>query len=145
VSFQVFLHLSSHPITCKGKARLPLEHLRQPTQVDSSCKILQVCNNSPSYLVVDFDTGSSDLFLPGANCNTNCAGHAIYYPGSSSTSTAIGAAFTLTYGDGSSVVGTTYTDNVAVAGITATHQTVCLVSVFICSNDLKIVLHTSLV
>ena len=47
----------------------------------------------------------------------------IYNPASSSTSTALGATFTLTYGDGSSVQGYEYTDTVTVSGLTATQQT----------------------
>jgi cathepsin D len=72
---------------------------------------------------VDFDTGSADFFLPGPNCTQNCAGHKVYNPSSSSTSTAIRASFSLLYGDGSSVQGITYTDTVTIGGLTATNQT----------------------
>jgi len=72
---------------------------------------------------VDFDTGSSDLFLPGPDCSESCSGHTVYDPSSSSTSSDVGQTFTLTYGDGSSVKGEQYTDTVGIAGLTAKSQT----------------------
>ncbi|KAH9958948.1 acid protease [Russula dissimulans] len=77
----------------------------------------------PKPFTVDFDTGSSDLFLPSSNCGTTCSGHATYNPDDSSTSQDLGKQFTLTYGDGSSVSGTEYTDRVEIAGLTADSQT----------------------
>jgi hypothetical protein len=65
---------------------------------------------------VDFDTGSSDLFVPAAGCAT-CNGHQMYDPTASSTSQDRGETFTLTYGDGSSVTGEQYDDTVIVAGL----------------------------
>ncbi|TFK51818.1 acid protease [Heliocybe sulcata] len=38
----------------------------------------------PQNYTVDFDTGSSDLFLPGPACIINCAGHKPYNPSQSS-------------------------------------------------------------
>jgi cathepsin D len=64
--------------------------------------------------IVDFDTGSSDLFLPASNCGTTCSGH---------TSKALGKSFSLAYGDGSAVSGKQYSDTVSIAGLTATKQT----------------------
>ncbi|KAA1475522.1 acid protease [Dentipellis sp. KUC8613] len=72
---------------------------------------------------VDFDTGSSDLFLPGPSCSSNCQGHTKYQPSSSSTAKSLGKSYKLTYGDGSSVSGTQYQDTVSIAGLTATKQT----------------------
>ncbi|KAH7919100.1 acid protease [Leucogyrophana mollusca] len=72
---------------------------------------------------VDFDTGSSDLVLPGPQCGASCAGHAIYNPGLSSTSRDLNRTFDLTYGDNSTVSGEQYTDTVTIAGLTATNQT----------------------
>jgi len=71
---------------------------------------------------VDFDTGSSDLFLPAGDCTTNCDGHQRYTPSDSSTSKDAGQAFTLTYGDGSTVSGEQYEDTVTISGLTATGQ-----------------------
>lgn len=73
---------------------------------------------------VDFDTGSSDFFLPAASCGTTCDGHTKYNPSASTSSIVGGKAFTLTYGDGSNVSGSTYGDTVTVAGLTAKNQTV---------------------
>ena len=75
-------------------------------------------------LMLDFDTGSSDLFLPGPDCkSTNCVGHKTYAPSASTASADRGKTFTLSYGDGSSVSGEQYTDTVAIGGLTATKQT----------------------
>ncbi|KAH0838840.1 acid protease [Lanmaoa asiatica] len=72
---------------------------------------------------VDFDTGSSDLFLPGPKCTTNCSGHTIYNPSSSSTSQDLGNTFSLLYGDGSTVSGEQYSDTVVLDGLQAVTQT----------------------
>ncbi|KAI0062158.1 acid protease [Artomyces pyxidatus] len=72
---------------------------------------------------VDFDTGSSDLFLPGSNCDSSCAGHTAYNPRSSSTSRDLHETFSLAYADGSTVDGEQYTDTVSIDGLTATKQT----------------------
>ncbi|ESK97458.1 aspartic protease [Moniliophthora roreri MCA 2997] len=80
---------------------------------------------TPSYeFTVDFDTGSSDLFLPGTNCNVNCAGHALYDPSASATSRDQGRDFSLKFGDGSTSKGKVFHDTVEVAGLTATEQAV---------------------
>jgi len=73
--------------------------------------------------LVDFDTGSSDLFLPGPSCDSSCSNHTIYDPSASSTSADIGQTFQLAYGDGSTVSGEQYTDVVSIAGLSASNQT----------------------
>lgn len=72
----------------------------------------------PVTYTVDFDTGSSDLFLPGPSCTTNCKGHKKYQPSSSSTSADARQKFSLAYGDGSTVQGEQYTDTVSISGLT---------------------------
>ncbi|KAI0272452.1 aspartic peptidase domain-containing protein [Gloeopeniophorella convolvens] len=72
--------------------------------------------------LVDFDTGSSDLFLPGPSCGATCAGHSIYDPTQSSTSSDIHKSFQLKFGDGSSVQAEAYEDVVSVAGMPAIAQ-----------------------
>jgi cathepsin D len=67
---------------------------------------------------VQLDTGSSDLFLPGPDCNTNCAGHKVYNPSASSSAVDRHRSFYLEYGDGSSVEGEQYVDTVTIAGLT---------------------------
>ncbi|KAI9437839.1 acid protease [Lactarius psammicola] len=71
---------------------------------------------------VDFDTGSSDLFLPASNCGSTCSGHTLYDPAKSSTSSDAGQSFQLRYGDGSTVSGEQFTDTVTLAGFKATRQ-----------------------
>ena len=67
---------------------------------------------------VDFDTGSSDLFLPSIDCGSTCSGHQTYDPSASSSSQDLGKTFALAYGDGSTVSGEQYTDEVSIAGLT---------------------------
>ncbi|KAH9059067.1 acid protease [Lactarius vividus] len=71
---------------------------------------------------VDFDTGSSDLFLPGSDCDSTCSGHTSYDPESSSTSSDVGQPFELQFGGGSTVSGEQYMDTVALTGFEATGQ-----------------------
>ncbi|KAF5364375.1 hypothetical protein D9756_000836 [Leucocoprinus leucothites] len=73
---------------------------------------------------VDFDTGSSDLFLPGTDCGSTCQGHAKYDTSASSTAQDQGRTFSLAFGDGSTVQGDVFTDTVTIAGLTATDQAV---------------------
>ncbi|KAF9449928.1 acid protease [Macrolepiota fuliginosa MF-IS2] len=73
---------------------------------------------------VEFDTGSSDLFLPGPKCGTTCQGHQIYNTAASSTAKDLGKKFSLAFGDGSTVEGEVFTDTVTVSGLTAKNQAV---------------------
>ena len=77
------------------------------------------CSIWPSDLActVDFDTGSSDLFVPSSTCGETCSGHEVYNPGDSSTSTDLGKPFSLSYGDGSTVSGEQYSDKVTIDGL----------------------------
>lgn len=73
---------------------------------------------------VDFDTGSSDFFLPGPNCDSSCDGHTVYDTSSSSTATNQNQKFSLAYGDGSTVEGDIFTDTFTIAGLKATKQAI---------------------
>ncbi|KAF9449879.1 acid protease [Macrolepiota fuliginosa MF-IS2] len=73
---------------------------------------------------VDFDTGSSDLFLPGPDCGATCQGHQVYNTAASTTAKDQGQKFSLAFGDGSTVQGEVFTDTVAIAGLTANNQAV---------------------
>ena len=64
---------------------------------------------------MDFDTGSSDLFLPSANCNSSCSGHKPYNASASCSSCDLNKTFELDYGDGSSTRGEQYTDTVIIS------------------------------
>ncbi|EKM60385.1 uncharacterized protein PHACADRAFT_246265 [Phanerochaete carnosa HHB-10118-sp] len=73
--------------------------------------------------VVDFDTGSSDLWVPSSSCTSStCSGKHKYQASSSSTSSKKSGTFSIEYGDGSTVSGPVYTDTVTVAGLIATSQ-----------------------
>ncbi|KDQ20078.1 hypothetical protein BOTBODRAFT_101585 [Botryobasidium botryosum FD-172 SS1] len=76
----------------------------------------------PRQYTIDFDTGSSDLFIPASSC-MNCGSHTHYNPRLVSTSKYLGKTFQLVYGDGSTTSGELYSDTVTVAGLTATDQT----------------------
>ncbi|KAF8492841.1 acid protease [Russula emetica] len=73
---------------------------------------------------VDFDTGSSDLFVPSKNCDSSCAGHNAYDPSASNTSRDLNKTFALAYGDGSTVSGEQYSENVIIAGLIGKKQTI---------------------
>lgn len=78
---------------------------------------------------VDFDTGSSDLFLPGTACTSaNCRGHKIYNTAASSTAVDQRRTFSIEFGDGSTVSGEVFHDTVSIAGLTATGQAVVAAS-----------------
>jgi len=71
-----------------------------------------------------FDTGSSDTFVPGKDCDATCEGHNRYDPDASSTSQSGFAPFKLAYGDGSSVNGVVYEETVTIGPVQATGQAV---------------------
>ncbi|KAI9510779.1 acid protease [Russula earlei] len=77
---------------------------------------------------VDFDTGSSDLFVPSSNCQSSCSGHKTYDPSASTNSQDLGVSFELTFGDGSSGRGEKFSDVVRIAGLTANSQVLGLVT-----------------
>ncbi|EMD37833.1 hypothetical protein CERSUDRAFT_50799 [Gelatoporia subvermispora B] len=73
--------------------------------------------------LIDFDTGSSDLWVPNIACTSStCKSKHRYNPASSSTKANQTGTFSIQYGDGSTVSGPVYTDKVTVAGITAANQ-----------------------
>ncbi|KAF9220234.1 acid protease [Gyrodon lividus] len=73
---------------------------------------------------VVFDTGSSDLILPGPDCDESCDGHNSYYPEDSDTSIDLEDLFSIIYLDGSNGVGELFSDVVSVAGLEAFGQTI---------------------
>ncbi|KAL8709381.1 MAG: hypothetical protein Q9220_005875 [cf. Caloplaca sp. 1 TL-2023] len=95
-----------------------------PTQYDS--EYLTPVTIGGQTLNLDFDTGSSDLWvfsseLPASSSN----GHSVYNPSLSSTSRLLsGYTWSISYGDGSSASGNVYTDVVRVGTTTVTGQAV---------------------
>ena len=63
----------------------------------------------PKDFLINFDTGSSDLWVPAASC-TSCVGHHLYDPTASTTSASQAGNFTIAYGDGSNASGPIFTD-----------------------------------
>jgi len=72
---------------------------------------------------VDVDTGSGDLYLASSACDKSCNKHDMYDASASSTAHDLRTPFYLEYGDGSTVNGTLYTDDITIAGYTAKKQT----------------------
>ncbi|KAF8595525.1 acid protease [Ceratobasidium sp. AG-I] len=73
---------------------------------------------------IDFDTGSSDLWVPSVSCaSTACNKHNKYDNSASSTSKPQNGTFSISYGDGSTASGPIYSDTVTIAGISVSGQT----------------------
>ncbi|KAJ4479071.1 acid protease [Lentinula aciculospora] len=72
---------------------------------------------------IDFDTGSSDLWIPSSDCTaSSCSSKNKYNSSSSSSSEAQSGSFGIQYGDGSTASGSIYADTVTIAGISVTGQ-----------------------
>ncbi|GAA6046458.1 hypothetical protein JCM3770_004932 [Rhodotorula araucariae] len=72
----------------------------------------------PQEFTIDFDTGSSDFWIPGVGVT----GFTTFDPSKSSTAKNSTDRFSIAYGDGSTVSGPVYTDTVTVAGLSAENQ-----------------------
>ncbi|KZT70932.1 putative aspartic protease [Daedalea quercina L-15889] len=73
--------------------------------------------------LIDFDTGSADLWVPSTNCTQSaCRSKHKYNAANSSTSAMQSGTFSIQYGDGSTSSGPIFTDTVSVAGIKSTGQ-----------------------
>jgi hypothetical protein len=75
-------------------------------------------------LNLDFDTGSSDLWVWSSELTNPSSGHTIYNPANSSTAKQAAGTWNISYGDGSSASGNIYTDAVTVANVTIPNQAV---------------------
>lgn len=75
-------------------------------------------------LQLDFDTGSSDLWVFSTELpSSESSGHALYNPSVSGTADS-GETWDISYGDGSGASGNVYLDTVKVGPVTATSQAV---------------------
>lgn len=115
-----FRHLFGGHRLKRAEGNVPLSNFQSGAVWSGAISV----GTPPVTYTVDFDTGSSDLFLPGANCDSTCAGHTLYNTASSSTAVDQGQTFSLAFGDGSSVTGEVFVDTVTISGLTATGQAV---------------------
>ncbi|CAE6459097.1 unnamed protein product [Rhizoctonia solani] len=75
--------------------------------------------------LIDFDTGSADLWIPSSSCQTEgCQNKNVYTFSSSSTAKEVSSSqkFSISYGDGSTASGPVYTDTVSAGGLSVTNQ-----------------------
>jgi hypothetical protein len=77
-------------------------------------------------LNLDFDTGSSDLWVFSTELASSYqSGHSVYNPSKSSTSSKLsGYTWSISYGDGSGASGDVYTDVVNIGGVSYSAQAV---------------------
>jgi Eukaryotic aspartyl protease len=98
-----------------------------PTQNDA--EFLSPVTVGGQTLVMDFDTGSSDMWVFNTNLPSNLqAGHTIYDPTKSSTFNILSASstFNISYGDGSFSSGPVGLDTVDIGGATVAQQAIGL-------------------
>ncbi|KAF9224109.1 Asp-domain-containing protein [Gyrodon lividus] len=116
---------ASHPFAVKGAQKrnsggLPLAPLS--SRFNRWFGTISV-GTPPTNFVVLFDTGSSDLILPNNECDDSCDGHTLYDPKASLTSIELGEPFNVQFFGGEGAFGYQFIDNVTIAGLTATRQT----------------------
>lgn len=78
---------------------------------------------------MDFDTGSSDIWVPSSTCGASCSTHRRFDAEKSSSYTPVAnKTWSLEYGDGSSVEGYTARDTVHLSNVSQPNQLIGLVS-----------------
>ncbi|KAG6828378.1 hypothetical protein H0H92_008177 [Tricholoma furcatifolium] len=117
---------STHPNARKSKSKRGITTSIPLSNDDNNMWYGSISVGTPATtFTVDFDTGSSDLFLPGPSCTSaNCNGHNKYDPSSSATSEDLDRKWNTKFGDNSTVSGELYSDAVAIEGASARSQTV---------------------
>ncbi|KAK2038923.1 eukaryotic aspartyl protease [Colletotrichum somersetense] len=97
-----------------------------PAEFDSQFLCPVQIGTPPQTLNLNFDTGSSDLWVFSSETPvTEVAGQAIYNIQASSSAQALqGATWSISYGDGSSSKGNVYMDTVTIGGVTVASQAI---------------------
>jgi len=112
------LHASKTKMGMKRQA-VPLNDEEQEQYWDGPISI----GSNSQHFIIDFDTGSSDLWVPSTDCtDSGCASKNKYNSSASTTSEEQSGYFEIEYGDGSSVSGPIFADGVTVGGISVTGQ-----------------------
>jgi len=104
-----------------GESEVPADDVQNDTEYT-----VPVMIGTPGVtLHLDFDTGSSDLWVWGPTITANASSHTIYNPTKSSTAKPdSGLTWNISYGDGSSGSGDVYSDVVTLGSISIPNQAV---------------------
>ncbi|KAF9164280.1 hypothetical protein DFQ26_001625 [Actinomortierella ambigua] len=111
-------------VACAGTAQIPLE-----SHNDTTWSLSLSIGTPPVSFNVIVDTGSSDLFIPGANCST-CGGHKLYYPQNSTSAVQLDRRFGIEFGDNSKVGGIAFSETVTIGDFVVKNQTIGVAAQF---------------
>ncbi|KAI1297771.1 hypothetical protein EDD11_006977 [Mortierella claussenii] len=113
---------STHVNAAGGQGKVPIVDVGPDSEYYGSVSV----GSPPQNVLLDFDTGSSDIWFPTSTCNTAaCKAHHRFNAAKSSTYKKDGRPWTVTYGDHSSSSGILGSDIVTVGGVSV-RQTIGL-------------------